>query len=323
MRSIRTCGLGEWVAPTPQLRRHALAVAHRFPCKRGPPCRLCRTIQQIPTPTALPTATAVPTSSPSVTPFASPSACPLGFYGPQCAACPGEPWKLHTLRRAVSLVWTSHSEESNLAEQLNAGVFRPGDTPCSDHGRCSGSGTTGGTGECLCFSEWMGQECDVSVAAVAGGTGGGIVLLASACMLVLCVRQLRYCCRHCWCLPDGVAQPLVANSAGAADAEAPAAAGRAAPAVGATAVQVAAAAYRPLSLAAVNPRAAAAGAAADAAPPPPAAATAPEPQCGICWDAVPDTALGCGHMYCATCAAELRRCAMCRQIVTQRIRIFR
>lgn len=314
------------MAPTPQLRRHALAVAHRFPCKRGPPCRLCRTIQQIPTPTALPTATAVPTPSPSVTPSASPSACPLGFYGPQCAACPGEPWKLHTLRRAVSLVWTSHSEESNLAEQLNAGVFRPGDTPCSDHGRCSGSGTTGGTGECLCFSEWMGQECDVSVAAVAGGTGGGIVLLASACMLVLCVRQLRYCCRHCWCLPDGVgddAQPLVANSAGAADAEAPAAAGRAAPAVGATAVQVAAAAYRPLSLAAVNPRAAAAGAAAAAAPPPPAAATAPEPQCGICWDAVPDTALGCGHMYCATCAAELRRCAMCRQIVTQRIRIFR
>lgn len=246
------------------------------------------TVQQYPAPTTLPS----PSPSPSVTPSATPSACPAGFYGPRCAACPG--------------------------------VFRTGDVPCSDHGTCSGSGTTSGSGECVCFTEWMGEECDVSVPAVAGGAGGGLVLLASVCTLVLCHNQLRRCIRRCcWCFPEGVpddAQPLVRLSARVTELE-EIAVGRVAAARGDTAVQVAGAVYRPPQAVATASRAGAAAAAAGAAAP--VAAAVPEPQCGICWDAVPDTVLSCGHMFCAACAAELQHCAMCRQVIRQRIRVFR
>jgi len=183
-------------------------------------------------------------------------------------------------------------------ESCAAGVYHIGDTPCSGHGRCSGSGTTGGTGECLCFTEWMGEECDVSVAAVAGGGLGGLTVLACICVLVLFQHPLRricslFCC-CCFCRTRG------ATVAGAA---APLLAGGYVVLHGGGAVRR------------INGAGAAHGTQEQT--------DGQHADCAVCWAAPSDTAFSCGHMLCGDCAAAVQVCPTCRTPVTQRIRIYR
>jgi len=46
-------------------------------------------------------------------------------------------------------------------------------------------------------------------------------------------------------------------------------------------------------------------------------------ECVICFDRARDTALvPCGHLLCSTCAGSLDTCSMCRQLVTQAMKLF-
>lgn len=223
---------------------------------------------------------------------------------------------------------------------LLAGVFHTGDTPCSGHGRCSGSGTNSGTGQCLCYREWMGEDCDVNVAAVAGGSLGGLVVLATICVLVFCKRRLRRmcdscCCRCCTCCrdtstrrddnDDDVLLPGIGGSGHVINA------GDGSYAVLPGGIVVAA-------VASPGPVSAADFMLPSAYRPPPSApapaavpnndhaargATVPADECTVCLSSPTDTVLGCGHMFCSGCAARVAVCPHCRATITQRIRVFR
>ena len=45
-------------------------------------------------------------------------------------------------------------------------------------------------------------------------------------------------------------------------------------------------------------------------------------ECAVCLGAARDTALTCGHLCCASCAAKLATCPICRQRVVSRTRVF-
>ena len=45
-------------------------------------------------------------------------------------------------------------------------------------------------------------------------------------------------------------------------------------------------------------------------------------ECSICFDNKLDCTLNCGHVFCTTCAQELRRCPTCRTSVTVRNKIY-
>ncbi|CAD5205658.1 unnamed protein product [Bursaphelenchus okinawaensis] len=45
--------------------------------------------------------------------------------------------------------------------------------------------------------------------------------------------------------------------------------------------------------------------------------------CQICFDAKCDIAFGCGHRACSVCADKIKRCHYCRELIEQRIKIFR
>ena len=47
-----------------------------------------------------------------------------------------------------------------------------------------------------------------------------------------------------------------------------------------------------------------------------------EDGCIICMAERNDTALLCGHVFCAACATEMDRCALCRRAVTHRIKLW-
>jgi hypothetical protein len=58
----------------------------------------------------------------------------------------------------------------------------------------------------------------------------------------------------------------------------------------------------------------------------PTQAQAPQAQagapCAVCLVAPRTTALGCGHVFCDRCAAQLTSCALCRAPVASRIRLY-
>ena len=67
--------------------------------------------------------------------------CRSGFYGPNCDSCP---------------MGTQPMPGSN-------GVGALIDAPCSNHGKCDGSGTTSGNGTCKCDENFEGADCSQCV----------------------------------------------------------------------------------------------------------------------------------------------------------------
>ena len=44
--------------------------------------------------------------------------------------------------------------------------------------------------------------------------------------------------------------------------------------------------------------------------------------CCVCLERRKDTALGCGHVLCESCAARVQQCPTCRRPVTSRSRVY-
>jgi hypothetical protein len=79
--------------------------------------------------------------------------CSMGYYGPNCARCPG----------------------------LAGGV------ECSGRGVCDGSGSMEGSGVCACNSGWFGTSCGISFGVVIGFPVGCVGV--AALLFVLCRKR--------------------------------------------------------------------------------------------------------------------------------------